>query len=165
MVQDLVVQTVELTARRAPNEVTGEQVGGLLITPERKQQFLRTYREYQNLEYLEALVSACAVYFDECAAEANSWAGVIESLEGKGAVKLMTIHKSKGLEYDTVIFVEFNDDAFWNSADDVNVFFVALSRARERIRFSLTKDARGFSNVNRFLEKLQESGVVFHEVT
>ncbi len=73
--------------------------------------------------------------------------------------------RRKGLEYHTVIFVELNDDAFWKNADDVNVFFVALSRARERIRFSLTRDSKGFSNVMPFLESLQKAGVVFENVT
>lgn len=76
----------------------------------------------------------------------------------------MTIHKSKGLEYHTVIFTEVNDEAFWNNDDDVNLFFVALSRARERVRFSLTQDARGFQNVGHFIQLLRESGVAFRNV-
>ena len=89
---------------------------------------------------------------------------LIGNLEGRDAVKIMTIHKSKGLEYHTVIFVELNDDAFWKNADDVNVFFVALSRARERVRFTLALDSKGFANVERFLTRLQKSGVDFNEV-
>ncbi len=82
-------------------------------------------------------------------------------MEGDDSVRLMTIHKCKGLEYHTVIFLEFNDDAFWGNDDDVNVFFVALSRAREKIRFSFAKDSKGFRNVKDFADKLQKSGVKF----
>jgi len=82
-------------------------------------------------------------------------------MEGAESVRLMTIHKSKGLEYHTVVFVEFNDDAFWGNDDDVNVFFVALSRARERVYFSFTKDSRGARNIKDFVEKLKVANVSF----
>ena len=85
-------------------------------------------------------------------------------MEGKDSVRLMTIHKCKGLEYHSVIFVECNDDAFWGKADDVNVFFVALSRARERIRFSFAKDSQGFENVRDFANKLKRAGVEFRTI-
>lgn len=82
-------------------------------------------------------------------------------MEGADSVRLMTIHRSKGLEYHTVIFVEFNDDAFWGNDDDANVFFVALSRARERVYFSFTKDSRGIKNVMELYKKLESAKVSF----
>lgn len=42
----------------------------------------------------------------------------------------MTIHKSKGLEYHTVIFVGLHQNVFWgyknNRAEETNNFFVAF---------------------------------------
>ncbi|WVV47960.1 3'-5' exonuclease [Pseudomonas sp. NA13] len=38
--------------------------------------------------------------------------------EGVHAVPLMTIHKSKGLEYHTVIFVGLDDGAWWSFSQD-----------------------------------------------
>ena len=84
-----------------------------------------------------------------------------DRLDGEQAVRLMTIHKSKGLEYHTVIFAEFNDDAFWGNDDDVNVFFVALSRARERVYFSYTHDSKGYKNISQLLKNLENSKVPF----
>lgn len=165
LVQNLVGATKHLTAGRTPAEVHVSEFMEVVLPRDRLTQFSRAYREYENLEYLAALAKAAASYVEECAQSSASWAELIEALEGRGAVKIMTIHKSKGLEYHTVIFVEFNDDAFWKNADDVNVFFVALSRARERIRFSLTRDSKGFSNVMPFLESLQKAGIGFEVVT
>ena len=73
----------------------------------------------------------------------------------------MTTHKSKRLEYHTIAFVEFNDDAFWGSDDDINVFFVALSRAYERVHFSFIKDSKGARNIKDFVEKLESANVSF----
>ncbi|MFK5980731.1 MAG: hypothetical protein QM488_17800, partial [Rhizobiaceae bacterium] len=61
------------------------------------------------------------------------------------------------------IFVEFNDDAFWGNDDDVKVFFVALSRARERVYFSLTKDSKGTKNIKALAEKLEVANVSFSD--
>lgn len=163
-VQALVASVTEISKGQNPSEVSSEAIVQVVFPPLRQAQFSRAYREYENPEYLIELVRAAAAYYEECAQSASAWGELIDVLEGHGAVKLMTIHKSKGLEYHTVIFVELNDDAFWKNSDDVNVFFVALSRARERIRFSLTRDSKGFANVMPFLEKLQEAGVAFENV-
>ena len=52
----------------------------------------------------------------------------------------MTIHKSKGLEYHTVVFVGFEDSAFWNfrnkPTEESCTFFVAFSRAKNRVVFT-----------------------------
>jgi ATP-dependent DNA helicase Rep len=160
-VQEAVAAVTELTRDRKPADLDYQRLSSLLLPQERREQFARTFKEYQNREYLNSIIDGCLQFFGECAVDTPTWPAFVANIEGRDAVKIMTIHKSKGLEYHTVIFTEFNDDAFWNNKDDVNVFFVALSRARERIRFSLTQDAKGFNNVRRFLEKLQESGVSF----
>lgn len=53
------------------------------------------------------------------------------------------LHKSKGLEYHTVIFVGLEDSAFWNykkqSGEDTCTFFVAFSRAKERVLFTFSQ--------------------------
>ena len=52
----------------------------------------------------------------------------------------MTMHKSKGLEFHTVIFVGLENSALWgyqNSPDEETCgFFVAFSRAKQRIIFT-----------------------------
>ena len=72
----------------------------------------------------------------------------IDNYEGVSQVKLMTIHKSKGLEFNTVFFVDFHDDSWWGlrravqqgneqaQREEKNSFFVGLSRAEERLFFT-----------------------------
>jgi len=69
------------------------------------------------------------------------WDDALDELEGTNAVPIMTIHKSKGLEYHTVVFVGFEDSAFWNfhkkPTEETWSFFVAFSRAKIRVIFTL----------------------------
>ena len=55
----------------------------------------------------------------------------------------MTIHKSKGLEYEVVYFLGLEDSAFWSFNDqpeeDKSAFFVALSRAKSYLIFTCRK--------------------------
>ena len=52
----------------------------------------------------------------------------------------MTLHKSKGLEYHTVIFAGLDDSAWWSYAQDTAVatagFFVVFTRAKQRVIFT-----------------------------
>jgi superfamily I DNA/RNA helicase len=50
------------------------------------------------------------------------------------AVRLLTIHKSKGLEFDSVIMLGIEREAFFGkAADERCVFFVGVSRAKRRL--------------------------------
>lgn len=163
-VQALVASATSVT-QGIPLELDFSKLIGVIFTDERRQQLSHIYREYLDRVYLDEVLEASASFFAECGTDASTWSTFIDNVEGRDSVKLMTIHKSKGLEYHTVLLTEFNDDAFWNNKDDVNVFFVALSRARERIRFSLTQDSKGFRNVERFINLLEESGVTFRKIS
>ncbi|MBU3000463.1 ATP-dependent helicase [Roseovarius nubinhibens] len=125
--------------------------------------FKTTFREYKATNRFEDISEASSLFIQENLISSESWRDVIASIEGSDAIQLMTIHKSKGLEFKSVIFVELNDEAFWGNDDDANVFFVALSRAREEVVFSVRRDTRGVDNVMHMYEALQEAGVEFSE--
>jgi superfamily I DNA/RNA helicase len=162
-VQKLVNDLVVLVNGRQADGVRGQEIVDLVVPALRQQQFSRAYNEYKSGTHLAAVIDAFCDFFDECARQQTAWESCIALIEGRGVVKLMTIHKSKGLEFHTVIFVELNDDSFWKSGDDANVFLVALSRAKERIKFSLARDSKGFKNVQDFIDHLGSAGVSFVE--
>ena len=93
-------------------------------------------------------------------------------LVGKDTIPVMTIHKSKGLEYQSVIFIGLEDGAFWSFQkqpdEDKCSFFVALSRAKERVIFTFSRQREGkfgmrqqsITNISVIIEQLQSSGVV-----
>lgn len=164
-VQNLTIELEALLNSKSPSEVTGLDFYNALSKHASKVEFRRSFREYETGDRLNTVCSGFVAFFDECCSHASNWREVVEHMDGTNAVRLMTIHKSKGLEYHTVCFVEFNDDAFWGNSDDVNVFFVALSRAREKVLFSFTSDSRGAKNVKEFAKQLQNSGVSFVKKT
>jgi superfamily I DNA/RNA helicase len=96
---------------------------------------------------------ARGTYYDDClqqlaaaiAAEAHwgSWNKALDGVEGIGTVPILTIHKSKGLEYEAVFFVGLEDGAFWNFArqpdEEMNAFYVAVSRAKRRVVFTFSR--------------------------
>jgi superfamily I DNA/RNA helicase len=50
------------------------------------------------------------------------------------AVRIMTIHKSKGLEFDSVILLGVEKETFFGKiADERAAYFVGISRAKRRL--------------------------------
>ena len=50
------------------------------------------------------------------------------------AVRILTIHKSKGLEFDSVIILGVEKETFWGDKDENRcAFFVGVSRAKRRL--------------------------------
>jgi len=58
-----------------------------------------------------------------------------------GAIRIMTIHKSKGLEFDTVAVLGVEAQTFWGKPDDERAaYFVAISRAKQRLWLTHVSD-------------------------
>jgi DNA helicase II / ATP-dependent DNA helicase PcrA len=71
---------------------------------------------------------------------AQDWAQAFADVEAADAVTLMTVHRSKGLEYHTVFFLGLDDDQWW-ACEGTSTFFVGLSRAAHRLIFTSTSPA------------------------
>jgi superfamily I DNA/RNA helicase len=88
---------------------------------------------------------------------------VLDDFEGKDSIPIMTIHKSKGLEYHTLIFVGLDDNAWWSFAkrpeESRSAFFVAFSRAKQRIIFTYCKERGERTKISSFYDVLRNAGV------
>lgn len=111
-----------------------------------------------------------SLFFNEYVAACGDWNRAIENFRGEHSIPIMTIHKSKGLEYTAVYFVGLEDSAFWNFRnqpdEDRCTFFVALSRAKESVTFTFCKRRTGMrypmqqhNAINEFFDLLQRPGV------
>ena len=64
----------------------------------------------------------------------------MKKFRGDDDIPIMTIHKSKGLEYRSVYFIGLEDRKFWNfdknPDEELCSMYVALSRAKEKLVFS-----------------------------
>lgn len=130
------------------------------------------YPAYQQGGYLEERIEKFEDFLlEELKVCSNDWIRALESFCGKYSIPIMTIHKSKGLEYSAVYFVGLEDGAFWNlkkqPEEDRCAFFVALSRAKKYITFTycsyrtkLKYPRQSHNSINEFFELLQKSEVV-----
>ncbi|NJN35859.1 MAG: ATP-dependent helicase [Nitrospiraceae bacterium] len=123
----------------------------------------RTYAEYGVGEQLQIIFEAFCIHFFACANGALTWTACLDAFEGVGQVPMMTVHKSKGLEYDTIIFVGLDDRAWWSHTpgdpEGVAAFFVALSRAKQRAIFAFCQQRGNRNKVAELYQLLTDAGV------
>ena len=128
-----------------------------------KARLQRTFRQYEDSRYFHALQESLVKLFTEHVVEVTSWQDLVDAVEGKGQVRLMTIHKSKGLEFHTVIVVGLHERSFWgfkkNQAEETNNFFVALSRARERVYFTRSSESGLTTQIQGLVDLLDKANI------
>lgn len=94
---------------------------------------------------------------------AATWADVGPIFLDEDAVPLMTIHRSKGLEYHTVFFIGLDGEQWWShtrdSVESTMAFFVGMSRAAERLIFTSCDQRGSRSKVADLYSELQEAEV------
>lgn len=90
--------------------------------------------DYERGPRLDEVIEQTFARIRELRKSANDAAGALARFSEDRAVRLMTIHKSKGLEFDTVIVLGVEKEAFWGDAEEERSgFFVAISRAKRRL--------------------------------
>lgn len=115
--------------------------------------------------YLKKTVEAVKKRLEKVVNGLTNWDALCDQAEGRVALPLMTIHKSKGLEYHTVIFLGLEDNQWWsfkeNSKEATQAFFVGLSRARQRTIFTYCKERGKRDDIKPLYELLDEAGVEY----
>ncbi|HDZ9484602.1 TPA: ATP-dependent helicase [Vibrio cholerae] len=122
-----------------------------------------TFARYATGDLLEINLEALNEFFANCVGSQSSWESFLEEFEGTNHIPLMTIHKSKGLEFDTTIFMGIDDNAWWSyrpgDYEGLSTFFVALSRAKQRAIFSYCQERGPRNKVAEFYTLLNTAGV------
>lgn len=115
----------------------------------------QTYPEYRRDADFQRVRTGFQLLLRECTENAVDWIRVLDRFEGKGQVPLMSIHKSKGLEFHTMIFFGLDAQTWWSLLPDrdeeLKSFFVAFTRAKQRAFFAYCSE-RG--NTIGWLEQL-----------
>lgn len=123
----------------------------------------RTFQEYATGNILELMTEAVGLHFAQCSEGADSWVVALDRYRGIGQLPLMTVHKSKGLEYDTIVFVGMDDAAWWSftpeDPEGLSTFFVALTRAKQRAIFAFCQERGGRVKVAPLFSLLTAAGV------
>ena len=93
----------------------------------------------------------------------EEWADVAAAFMDEDAVPLMTIHRSKGLEYHTVFFIGLDGDQWWahtrDTVESTMAFFVGMSRAAERLIFTSCDQRGSRGRIADLYSELEAAGV------
>lgn len=101
----------------------------------------RSYHQGTRLQ--EVKQQAYQSFFDELRVDDDP-VQALHRLSGEDAIRILTIHKSKGLEFEKVIVLGVEKQLFWSNSEDyvdntsiprdlLHVFFVAISRAKHEL--------------------------------
>lgn len=116
---------------------------------------------YQQGKYFDEIRAATRAFLKEAANGARTWKEVFRWYRGEGQVPLLTITKSKGLEYEIVVQLGLDDTQWWSFANDPTEghsnFFVAASRARDRLHLLFCKgnQIKKITEIYELLEQAQ----------
>ncbi|WP_432734485.1 UvrD-helicase domain-containing protein [Maridesulfovibrio sp. FT414] len=120
------------------------------------------YPAYRHGEWFDELKENLSSHLFEYVTDSQSWDELLDSFEGKNSIPVMTIHKCKGLEFHTVFFLSLEDRSWWSFQRDPeeaqSAFFVAFSRAKQRIVFTTHRGDRR-NLVGGLYEVLIDAGV------
>lgn len=123
----------------------------------------RTYDQYSRNDLLSVMFEAFALHLIQCAVGAADWSACLVAFDGIDQIPMMTVHKSKGLEYDTIVFVGLDDQSWWSHTADnpegIATFFVALSRAKQRAIFLFCQARGRRQRVADLFQLLTDAGV------
>jgi superfamily I DNA/RNA helicase len=123
----------------------------------------RTYVKYFTGDLLAIMADAFKRHLAASAEGAPAWTTALDAFDGVGQIPLMTVHKSKGLEYDTIVFVGLDDQAWWahrpGDLEGLATFFVALSRAKQRAIFAFCRERGQRQRVAELFQLLTDAGV------
>ena len=150
-------------ANSAPSAESAEKVITTLLAFLNLAALARTFVEYGTGDTLAIAAEAFRLHFVASATSATNWVECLDNYEGIDHVPLLTVHKSKGLEYDTILFIGLDDRMWWSHSagnpEGISTFFVALSRAKQRAIFTFCEARGSREGVADLYQLLADAGV------
>jgi superfamily I DNA/RNA helicase len=110
--------------------------------------------DYESRPYLDAVIKSIRTRIEDLLKIEPHLPKALTRFSDDQAVRILTIHKSKGLEFDSVIILGVETETFWGNADAERCgFFVGISRAKSRLVLTVS-DRRDTptSNARRWRE-------------
>lgn len=97
--------------------------------------------EYVQGDYLQQQIDATTDRAHTLLSEGGDPSAALALFTGDQAVKIMSIHKSKGLEFDTVVMFGVETQTFWGDQDaERSAYFVGISRAKRRLYLTVCEE-------------------------
>lgn len=90
--------------------------------------------EYESKSYLIDVIQRLEKVINDFLSQEADLLKALNSFGHDETVKLLTIHKSKGLEFHSVILLGIENETFWGPLENERcAFFVGVSRAKKRL--------------------------------
>lgn len=90
--------------------------------------------DYESFSRLKEVVSDTKARIQELLNDTPDLLRALAKFSDDQTVRILTVHKSKGLEFDTVIILGVENQTFWGKIDEERCsFFVGVSRAKQRL--------------------------------
>ncbi len=128
-----------------------------------RERMIAVHPAYGQGDWLEKVLDSATEHLLASSSGKLDWSSVLDAYEGIHAIPLMTIHKSKGLEYHSVIFVGLDDGAWWSFSNDqieaTAGFFVAFTRAKQRVVFTYCAQRGTRTKIATLYQLLTSAGV------
>lgn len=148
---------------RLPSECDLKSLINIILDFLGKDNISSLYTEYSQMSRLRDVTTSLVSALEESCSNTNSWIEALDDFEGITSIPLLTIHKSKGHEYDTVIFIGLDDQAWWSfpsqPVESTSAFFVAFSRAKQMVVFTYCKARGSQDKIESLYSLLDKSGV------
>ena len=90
--------------------------------------------EYESHDRLKEVIRDTKARIEELLKLESDLPKALERFSDDQAVRILTIHKSKGLEFDSVIIMAVENEIFFGDQDENRcAYFVGISRAKKRL--------------------------------
>ncbi|MEQ3637117.1 MAG: ATP-dependent helicase [Marinobacter sp.] len=113
--------------------------------------------DYESHDRLKEVVRNTREHIEELLTLEPNLPKALERFSDDQAVRILTIHKSKGLEFDSVIIMAVENETFWGKEEEERcAFFVGASRAKNRLVMTVS-DRRETPTSNPYRWREQRS--------
>lgn len=168
-IDNIISDTTYLISNPISDEVGMLNLINCIIEKIDDKRIIANFSTYNRKSDLDIIIKNFSkLLYKEYSQTQGEWIDIVSNFKGETSIPIMTIHKSKGLEYEAVYFIGLEDSAFWNfnrqPEEDKSAFFVALSRAKSRLIFTYCKVRNGQSqnntSINEIYSLLTQSSLV-----
>jgi superfamily I DNA/RNA helicase len=129
----------------------------------------RAFPMYRTGGALAVVREAMQLHLAKSANSCPTWADALDAFEGTDCVPLMTVDKSKGLEFDAMVMIGLDDKTWWSYTPDnpegLATFFVAVARAKQRIVITHCSQRDSHAQVAPLFDLLRRAGVAETDLT
>lgn len=150
----------------AANEINLRQINDLkaltvaLVDVVGRDSLVALSPDYQHGDRLDQLINQTLEHAHLLLQGHVDTATALASFSGDNAVRIMSVHKSKGLEFDTVVILGVEKETFWGDPSaERAAYFVGISRAKRRLLLTACRQRQRPSGANRWTSKRNE----YHE--